>query len=132
MDSANAARKGRPPAPVPTMPLFLGAARTRVKEEMTISAPVARELRAYVDWASGLAVMPDDEVRVRTIDHALTEYFRNDKAWQKDRADFLGGAAPAPKSSSAAKADTSPVAAVAGKQDSKPAGPPSPAAGKGV
>jgi len=130
MDSANATRRGRPPAPVPTMPLFLGAARTRVKEEITMSAPIARELRTYVDWASGLAMMPDDEVLVRTIDHALTEYFRNDKAWQKDRGDILGAAGVAAKHG-ATKADTT-TTVPAGRLDGKLVAPAIPPNGKGA
>src|SRR5262249_39248023 len=109
MDTANASRRGRPPAPVPTMPLFLGAARTRGKEEITMSAPMARELRAYVDWASGLAMMPDDEVLVRTIDHALTAYFKNDRAWQKDRAEIVGRVTAATKPA-ATKTEAAPSA----------------------
>lgn len=131
MDSANATRKGRPPAPVPTMPLFLGAARTRVREEVTMSAPVARELHTYVDWASGLAMMPDDEVLVRTIDHALTEYFRNDKAWQKDRGDSRSGAGSA-ANASAAKTGAAVAAPGEAKPESKPVTAVSSAPGKGA
>src|SRR5689334_5336948 len=129
MDTANASRRGRPPAPVPTMPLFLGAARTRVKEEITMSAPVARELRAYVDWASGLAMMPDDEVLVRTIDHALTEYFKNDRAWQRDRGDVIGGGTAGTKAA-ALKTEASATSG-AGKIDVRPPTPASASPGKG-
>jgi hypothetical protein len=58
-----------------------------------MSSPTARELRSYVSWASGVAMMPDDEALIRTIDHALSEYFKNDKAWQKERAEFIATAA---------------------------------------
>jgi len=126
-------RRGRPPAPVPTMPLFLGAARTRIKEEITISALVSRELRAYIDWASGVAMMPDDEVRVRVADHAFTEYFKNDKAWQRDRADILGIAGSASKAAAMKNETSSPVpAAAAGKQEPKLATAASAAVGKGT
>jgi hypothetical protein len=129
MDTANGSRRGRPPAPVPTMPLFLGAARTRVKEEITMSASVARELRAYVDWASGLAMMPDDEVLVRTIDHALAEYFKNDRAWQKDRNEVFGGAGAASKLVPVKTETASPGAG--GKSDLRSASPAAATPGKG-
>jgi hypothetical protein len=128
MDNATTPRKGRPPAPQPTMPLFLGAARTRVKEEITMSAPVSRELRSYVDWASGLAMMPDDEVLVRTVDHALTEYFRTDKAWQKDRAEFVGAAA----SKTGPKTESTPSAGTNGKPEPRSSSPLVGAPGKGA
>jgi hypothetical protein len=131
MDTTNGSRRGRPPAPVPTMPLFLGAARTRIKEEITISAPVSRELRAYVDWASGLAMMPDDEVRVRVADHAFTEYFKNDKAWQRDRAELLGIGSSVAKPNGKEDAPPAPLAPGA-KQDPKPAYPVTPVVGKGA
>jgi hypothetical protein len=111
------------------MPLFLGAARTRVKEEVTMSAPVARELRSYVDWASGLAMMPDDEVLVRTIDHALSEYFRNDKAWQRDRAELVG-AASGPKTGP--KAESPPTASTNSKPEPRPSSAVVSATGKGA
>jgi hypothetical protein len=131
MDTTTASRRGRPPAPVPTLPLFLGAARTRVKEEITISTPVSRELRAYVDWAAGVAMMPDDEVRVRMADHAFTEYFKNDKAWQRDRAEVLGISGSAPKTSAAKNESPPPAPPGGGKQEVKPALIASSAPGKG-
>jgi hypothetical protein len=49
MDTTNPTRRGRPPAPVPTLPLFLGAARTRMKREIAMSAVTSRELDDYMD-----------------------------------------------------------------------------------
>jgi hypothetical protein len=111
------------------MPLFLGAARTRVKEEITMSAPVARELRTYVDWASGLAMMPDDEVLVRTVDHALTEYFKNDRAWQKDRGEVLGSAGGGAKPAGVKTETAAPVGN--GKPEIRSAATSGPTPGKG-
>lgn len=132
MDTTNPSRRGRPPAPVPTMPLFLGAARTRIREEITMSAAVARELRSYLDWASSLAMMPDDEVLVRTIDHALTEYFKNDKAWQKDRVDLLASAGAPPKTTAKTDLPAATPGPGHGRPETRPAMPASAAASKGT
>ena len=129
MDDTTTSWRGRPPAPTPTMPLFLGAARTRVKEEVVMSASTARELRGYVDWAGGRAMMPDDEALIRTIDHALTEYFKNDRAWQIEREEFLGSA-PTPSKSSPAKPESNATTPPAGKQDARPAAAPAIGAGR--
>lgn len=129
MDDTTTSRRGRPPAPTPTMPLFLGAARTRVKEEVVMSASTARELRGYVDWAGGRAMMPDDEALIRTIDHALTEYFKNDKAWQIERGDFLGSA-PTPSKSPPAKPESNAAAPSAGKPEVRPGVAPAAGAGR--
>jgi hypothetical protein len=100
-------KKGRPPATGPGMPLFFGMTRGRVKEAVIMSATTAKELRSYIDWASGLLMMPDDEVMVRIVDHALAEYFKRDTAWRKDRAEFLDEAKPAtPNTSGTAPART--------------------------
>jgi hypothetical protein len=76
--------------------------------------PVSRGLRAYIDWASGLAMMPDDEVRVRLADHAFTDYFKNDKAWQRDRAEVVGVGGSAPKSGPSTRNATLATPAVPG------------------
>ena len=68
--------RGRPAHEVPSMPVFLGAALSREQLQVVASGPVAA---LYADWASGVAMMPEDEVLVRVIDHALTECFRYDK-----------------------------------------------------
>jgi hypothetical protein len=81
-------KKGRPPATCQAMPLFFGMTRGRVKEEVIMSAATAKELRSYIDWASGLLMMPDDEVMVRIVDHALTEYFKRDTAWRNGRVEL--------------------------------------------
>ena len=76
----NSGGRGRslPVHEVPSMPVFLCAARSREQLQVVASGPVARELELYTDRASGVAMMPDDEVLVREIDHALTECFRYD------------------------------------------------------
>jgi len=44
------------------MPVFLGAARSRKQLQVVAAGPVARELELYTDRASGIALMPEDEV----------------------------------------------------------------------
>jgi hypothetical protein len=109
MDKPTPARRGRPAATAPTMPMFLGAARSRVKEEIVMSVPTSHEFRSYVAWASGVAMMPQDEVRIRTVDHALAEYFRKDAAWQAGRGDYLRAAGA--QSDAGSKAAPAPAAA---------------------
>ena len=92
MDTTTLPRRGVPPGPVPTMPLFLGAARSRVKRELAMSGATSRELDSYIDWASARAMMPSDEVLVRIVEHALVEYLKKDAAWQNERAEFIQGA----------------------------------------
>lgn len=65
--------------------MFLWQVRSRVNVPMIVSAPTARDLRNYVDWAVRLTGMSADEVLVRTIDHALTQYFKTDKLWRRER-----------------------------------------------
>lgn len=131
MDTTNPPRRGRPPAPVPTMPLFLGAARSRVKREIAMSAATSRELDSYIDWASARAMMPSDEVLVRIIDHALVEYLKKDSAWQNERAELTDRRAA---KSTPAKTDVAPTPAPPPRPESKPAvqPPAAPLAGKGV
>ncbi len=131
MDTTTPPRRGRPPTPVPTMPLFLGAARSRVKREIAMSAATSRELDSYIDWASARAMMPSDEVLVRIVDHALVEYLKKDSAWQNERADVTDGRAA---KRTPAKTDVAPTPALPPRQESKPVvqPPPAPLAGKGV
>jgi len=44
------------------MPVFLGAARSRKQFQVVASGPVARDLELYTDRASGVALIPEDEV----------------------------------------------------------------------
>jgi len=113
------------------MPLFLGAARSRVKREIAMSAATSRELDSYIDWASARAMMPGDEVLVRIFDHALVEYLKKDAAWQNDRADFIDRGAT---KSTPPKADTAPPPAAPARQETKSAvlPPPPPTSGKGA
>ena len=76
-------RRGRPPAPPQTLPLFLHEAHSRVRFEVIISGFMIRELRGYVEWAGRLTMMAPNEVMVRTVDRALAEYFKRDKLWRK-------------------------------------------------
>lgn len=101
MEKSNG-KRGRPPATGQSMPLFFGMTRGRVKEEVIMSATTAKELRSYIDWASGLLMMPDDEVMVRIVDHALTEYFKRDTAWRSGRAELVDEVKSAMTSSPAA------------------------------
>ena len=130
MDTNTPPRRGRPPAPVPTMPLFLGAARSRVKREIAMSAATLRELDGYIDWASARAMMPSDEVLVRIVDHALVEYLKKDPAWQNERAGYMD---PRPAKPTPSKTDIAPAPAPPPRQEPKPTVPPLPAsiAGKG-
>jgi hypothetical protein len=82
-------RRGRPPGPTQTLPLFLHQVRSRVRQEVIISGFIVRELRAYVAWAGRLTMMARDEVMVRTVDHAIAEEFKRDKLWRKEREAFL-------------------------------------------
>jgi len=117
-------KKGRPPATGPGMPLFFGMTRGRVKEAVIMSATTAKELRCYIDWASGLLMMPDDEVMVRIVDHALAEYFKRDTAWRKDRAEFVDEAKPATPASGTAPAKAggapSPTSVAADRPEPRP------------
>ena len=118
-------KKGRPPATGLGMPLFFGMTRGRVKEAVIMSATTAKELRCYIDWASGLLMMPDDEVMVRIVDHALAEYFKRDTAWRKDRAEFFDEAkSAAPSNSGTAPAKTggapSPPSVAADRPEPRP------------
>jgi hypothetical protein len=101
------------------MPLFLGPARSRVQQTVVMSSPTGRELRSYVAWASGVAMMPDDEALIRTIDHALDQYFKNDKAWQKERAEFLAASAAAPARTNGSKTDGPAPPATAGRDETR-------------
>jgi hypothetical protein len=131
MDTTTPSRRGRPPAPVPTMPLFLGAARSRVKREIAMSAATSRELDSYIDWASARAMMPGDEVLVRIFDHALVEYIKKDAAWQNDRAEFIDRGAT---KSTPPKTDVAPPPVAPARQEAKSAvlPPPPPTSGKGA
>jgi hypothetical protein len=60
-------RRGRPPAPPQTLPLFLHQVRTRVKRQVVISSYTAQELRSYVSWAARVTLMSADEVMARTV-----------------------------------------------------------------
>jgi hypothetical protein len=44
------------------MPVFLGAARSRKRLQVVASGPVARDLDLYTHRASGVALIPEDEV----------------------------------------------------------------------
>lgn len=130
MDTPSIVKRGRPPAQVPTMPLFLGAARSRVKREIAMSAATSRELDSYIDWASARAMMPVDEVLVRIVDHALVEYLKKDLAWQNERAESaerqVAKAIPP-------KADLAPGPSAPAKQEAKPSAPPPiPNSGRGA
>jgi hypothetical protein len=132
MDTTTPPRRGRPPAPVPTMPLFLGAARSRVKREIAMSGATSRELDSYIDWASARATMPSDEVLVRIVEHALVEYLKKDAAWQNERAEFIDRRAvkSVPAKTDPQTAPTGPVL----RSEPRPATLPPPAAvtGKGA
>jgi hypothetical protein len=82
-------RRGRPPAPPQTLPLFLHQVRTRVKRQVVISSYTARELRSYIDWAARVTFMSADEVMARTMDHALAQHFKRDKLWRLERQEAL-------------------------------------------
>jgi hypothetical protein len=82
-------RRGRPPGPPQTLPLFLHEVQNRMKQEVIISGFVVRELNGYVEWAGRLTMMAPAEVMVRTMDRALHEYFKRDKLWRKARDALL-------------------------------------------
>jgi hypothetical protein len=82
-------RRGRPPGPTQTLPLFLHEVHNRKRQEVIISGFLVRELSGYVEWAGRLTMMAPDEVMVRTVDRALSEYFKRDKLWRKERDALL-------------------------------------------
>ncbi len=82
-------RRGRPPGPTQTLPLFLHQVRSRVKMQAIVSVPTEREMRCYVEWARGLTMMADYEILVRIVDQALGDYFKRDKLWRPIRAQIV-------------------------------------------
>jgi hypothetical protein len=72
-----------------TRPLIVSAARSRVTEQVLMSAPMARELRGYVRWAAKESGIEADEALVLTLDRALTDLLKKDTLWQAQK----GGAA---------------------------------------
>lgn len=82
-------RRGRPPGPTQTLPLFLHQVNSRVPIRAIVSAPTARELRCYVEWARELITMANDEVLVRVVDQALSDYFKRDRLWRPIRQTIL-------------------------------------------
>jgi hypothetical protein len=68
-----------------TRPLIVSAARSRVSERVTMSAPTARELRSYVRWAAKAARIDEDEAQVLTLDHAVTALLKRDELWQAQK-----------------------------------------------
>jgi hypothetical protein len=62
------------------MPVFLGAARSRKQLQVVASEPVARELELYAERASGVGMMPEDDVH---------------EAWLSDHGDVRAAQAQA-------------------------------------
>jgi hypothetical protein len=73
-----------------TRPLIVSAARSRVSERVTMSAPTARELRSYVRWAAKAARIDEDEALVLTLDHAVTALLKRDELWQTQKGQETG------------------------------------------
>jgi hypothetical protein len=92
----NSGGRGARPFP-PARPIDAGLSQRRAQSQelqVVASGPVARELEPYTDWASGIHMMPEDQVLARVIDHALTECFRSDEKWRREKAEFRGGPSP--------------------------------------
>lgn len=84
-------KMGRPKSTgVQTMPLIVSTARSRVTEKLVLSALAARDLHAYVEWASGKIGIPQDEAMILTLDRAIGEFLKKDRLWLEHREQFLG------------------------------------------
>jgi hypothetical protein len=66
-------------------PLIVSAARSRVTEEVTMSAATSRDLARYVRWAAKEARLTQDEAMTLTLDRAIGDLFKRDEAWQQAR-----------------------------------------------
>lgn len=84
-------KTGRPRVPPQTMPLIVSNARSRVTEKVVMSAPTARDLRGYVEWASSKIGIPQDEAMILLLDRALGEFFKKDRLWLEYREQVLDG-----------------------------------------
>lgn len=81
---------GRPKSStVQTMPLIVSTARSRVTEKLVMSALAARDLHAYVEWASSKIGIPEDEAMILTLDRAIGEFLKKDRLWMEYREQFL-------------------------------------------
>ncbi len=90
--TASGKKMGRPRTTgTQTMPLIVSNARSRVTEKVVMSAIAARDLRAYVEWASSKIGIPEDEAMILTLDRALGEFLKKDRLWIEYREQFLDG-----------------------------------------
>jgi hypothetical protein len=67
-------------------PLIVSASRSRVTQEVSMSASTSRDLMAYARWAAKEAGMTTEEAVILTVDRAVGDLLRKDDAWQKARA----------------------------------------------
>jgi hypothetical protein len=80
---------GRPKVREQTMPIIVASARSRVTENVVMSATAARDLRRYVEWASSKIGIPEDEAMILTLDRALGDLLKKDKLWLDYKEKFL-------------------------------------------
>lgn len=78
-------------------PLIVSAARSRVTQEVAMSAATWRELMGYARWAAQAAGMTLEEATILTLDRAVGDLLRKDELWQQVRTrNGAEVAAPAP------------------------------------
>ena len=75
------------------LPLFMSAGRSRVNEQVAMSATTARERQRYLRWAAATARVTRDEAEVMMLDRALGDFMKRDEAWQIEKA-ATGNAGP--------------------------------------
>jgi hypothetical protein len=71
---------------VSRLPLFMSAGRSRVSENVAMSAATAREKQRYLRWASEAARVSREEAEVMMLDRALGDFMKRDEAWQIEKA----------------------------------------------
>jgi hypothetical protein len=73
------------------VPLFLRRRPHPLKSRARDSAAVAHEISCYLRWAQDVTEMTFDEIIVRVMDRALSDYLRRDGVWRALRSHFLAG-----------------------------------------
>ena len=79
---------------VQRLPLFMSAGRSRVNEQVVMSATLASEKRRYLRWAAAAARLTREEAEVMLLDRALGDFMKRDEGWQIEKA-ALGNAGTA-------------------------------------
>jgi hypothetical protein len=100
-DKPKKRRRARAAHDGPLLPLFMTASRSRLTEQVRMSAGTFKELQNYLGWAGEAARVSPDEAQVMTLDRAIGDYLKRDEAWQLEKArrnvgveDVSGAASP--------------------------------------